>query len=77
MDLREKHRNLITEDFGRVAANGLKVLEMAFKTIPLVNGINNYTVLLQRYQLQLLLNKFIKRLVHYRPFLFDFYQFNE
>lgn len=27
VDLRESHRNLIMEDFGRVAANGLKVLE--------------------------------------------------
>jgi Fic family protein len=32
VDLREKHRNLITENFGRVAANGLKVLEKLYAT---------------------------------------------
>lgn len=30
--LREAHRNLITEEFGRVAANGLKVLEKLYVT---------------------------------------------
>ena len=33
--LRESHRRLITENFGRVAANGLKVLESLY-SLPIV-----------------------------------------
>lgn len=44
VDLREAHRSLITEHFGRVAANGLKVLERLYATpIIKVQDIVNLT----------------------------------
>lgn len=39
VELRENHRELIMEHFGRVAANGLKVLEVLY-ILPLIN-VNN------------------------------------
>lgn len=36
VSLRERHRNLVTEKFGRAAGNGLKILEMLFNN-PIVN----------------------------------------
>lgn len=35
VDLRERHRSLITENFGRIAANGLKVLEKLY-SVPII-----------------------------------------
>ncbi|MDH3973589.1 MAG: Fic family protein [Deltaproteobacteria bacterium] len=35
VDLRERHRSLIAENFGRIAANGLKVLEKLY-SIPII-----------------------------------------
>lgn len=39
VDLRENHRNLITTKFGRVAANGLKVLESLY-SLPIITVAN-------------------------------------
>jgi len=47
VDLREKHRKLITDEFGRVAGNGIKVLEHLYqrpiinaKTIKVITGVS-------------------------------------
>ena len=47
VDLREKHRKLITDEFGRVAGNGIKVLEHLYqrpiinaKTIKAITGVS-------------------------------------
>lgn len=44
VDLREEHRGLITEHFGRVAGNGIRVLEMLYsRPIISVNDIKELT----------------------------------